>query len=101
MKYYFLPHTPQNLFFLVGILDLIVTATKDSGIGEKIKALTWKVHSEGVNIIIFISFATMYKQHSSCDDLPYPLYQPVLQCSNFLGRKWYNFSFKLTVIVVM
>ena len=85
MKYYFLQQL--RTVFLVGILDLIITATKDSGIGEKIKALTWKVHSEGVNIIIFISFATMYKQHSSCDDLPFPLYQSVLQCINFFWEK--------------
>lgn len=31
-----------------GVLDLIIIATKDSTIGEKIKALTWKVQSEGV-----------------------------------------------------
>ncbi|KAL9951583.1 hypothetical protein ACROYT_G044267 [Oculina patagonica] len=30
-----------------GVLDLIIIATKDSTIGEKIKALSWKVQSEG------------------------------------------------------
>lgn len=36
------------LFFFSGVLDLIIIATKDSTIGEKIKALTWKVQSDGV-----------------------------------------------------
>lgn len=35
-------------FIFSGVLDLIIIATKDSTIGEKIKALTWKVQSEGV-----------------------------------------------------
>ncbi|XP_073227424.1 uncharacterized protein [Porites lutea] len=30
-----------------GVTDLIITATKDSSIAEKIKALSWKIQSEG------------------------------------------------------
>lgn len=30
-----------------GVLDLIITATRDCGIGEKMKALSWKAQSEG------------------------------------------------------
>ena len=42
-------NTVQNFVsFFPGVLDLIIIATKDSTIGEKIKALTWKVQSEGV-----------------------------------------------------
>ena len=33
-----------------GILDLASVATKDSRIGEKIRALSLKIQSEGVNI---------------------------------------------------
>jgi len=35
-------------YISAGVLDLIIIATKDSTIGEKIKALTWKVQSQGV-----------------------------------------------------
>lgn len=39
--------------FLSGILDLIITATGDSGIGEKMNAISWKALSEGVRICHF------------------------------------------------
>jgi len=36
-----------------GVLDLIITATGDCGIGEKMNAISWKVQSEGVRICHF------------------------------------------------
>lgn len=42
-------------YISAGVLDLIIIATKDSTIGEKIKALTWKVQSQGVSKIIYSS----------------------------------------------
>ena len=39
-----------NLLSLAGILDLISVATKDKGIGDKVKSLIWKAQSEGVRI---------------------------------------------------
>ena len=39
-----------NVFSPVGVTDLIITATKDCSIAEKIKALSWKIQSKGVRI---------------------------------------------------
>ena len=43
-------NTVPNVLSIVGVTDLIITATKDSSIAEKIKALSWKIQSEGVRI---------------------------------------------------
>lgn len=43
-------NTVPNVLSLLGVTDLIITATKDSSIAEKIKALSWKIQSEGVRI---------------------------------------------------
>ena len=37
---------------LLGVLDLIIVATKDEMIGEKIKSLSWKIQSEGVRVTV-------------------------------------------------
>ena len=46
----FANNTVPNVLSLLGVTDLIITATKDSSIAEKIKALSWKIQSEGVRI---------------------------------------------------
>ena len=43
-------NTVPNVFSRVGVTDLIITATKDCSIAEKIKTLSWKMQSEGVRI---------------------------------------------------
>ena len=40
----------MNLNSVAGVMDILIVATKDSDIGEKIKSLSWKVQSEGVLI---------------------------------------------------
>ena len=55
-NWYLTKSTVQNFVsFFPGVLDLIVIATKDSTIGEKIKALTWKVQSEGVRSLSLLT----------------------------------------------
>lgn len=39
-------------FSFLGVLDLIIVATKDEMIGEKIKSLSWKIQSEGVRVTV-------------------------------------------------
>ena len=54
-------NTVQNFVsFFPGVLDLIIIATKDSTIGEKIKALTWKVQSEGVRSYSSYTITVLY-----------------------------------------
>lgn len=43
-------NTVPNVFSRVGVTDLIITATEDCLIAEKIKTLSWKMQSEGVRI---------------------------------------------------